>query len=101
VIAHPHPDHVLGLKQGAPCPVYAIEAAWEKTASLPIQPEYSRALHIRTPARIGDMQFEPFWVVHSVNAPAVGYRITAKATAVSGIVKPSSGSEGKNKRSAD
>lgn len=82
VITHPHPDHVFGLKQGALCPVYAIEAAWEKMASLPIRPEYRRALHIRRPARIGGMLFEPFSVVHSVNAPAVGYRITTKSTAV-------------------
>jgi phosphoribosyl 1,2-cyclic phosphodiesterase len=77
VVTHPHPDHVFGLKRGSPCPVYAIEAAWEKMAGLPIEPAHRRTLRLRRPARIGDLMFEPFSVVHSVQAPAVGYRITA------------------------
>jgi glyoxylase-like metal-dependent hydrolase (beta-lactamase superfamily II) len=29
VITHAHPDHAWGLKEGAPCPVYATPEAWE------------------------------------------------------------------------
>src|SRR5262245_33771273 len=28
-ITHGHPDHVDGLKHGAPCPVYATQASWK------------------------------------------------------------------------
>ena len=71
VVTHPHPDHVCGLKRGSPCPVYAIEAAWEKMAGFPIEPAHRHTLRIRRPARIASMIFEPFSVVHSVQAPAV------------------------------
>lgn len=29
IITHAHPDHAWGLKEGAPCPVYATGASWE------------------------------------------------------------------------
>ena len=28
VVTHAHPDHAWGLKEGAPCPVYATKEAW-------------------------------------------------------------------------
>ena len=31
VITHAHPDHAFGLKEGAPCPVYATQITWEET----------------------------------------------------------------------
>lgn len=77
VITHPHPDHAFGLKKGSPCPVYAIAEAWEKIEGFPIEKRQRRELRPRKRAHIAGIRFEPFSVVHSVRAPAVGYRITA------------------------
>ncbi|HXV85017.1 MAG TPA: MBL fold metallo-hydrolase [Candidatus Binatia bacterium] len=76
VITHPHPDHAFGLKLGSPCPVYATAEAWKKM-KFPIRKEFRRMLTLRRPQRIGGISFEAFPVVHSVRAPAVGYRISA------------------------
>ncbi len=75
VITHAHPDHAWGLKEGAPCPVYATEAAWEAMAHYPIAER--RVIAPRQPAEILGLTFEAFPVWHSTIAPAVGYRITA------------------------
>ena len=77
VITHPHPDHAFGLKLGSPCPVYATAEAWKKMKKFPIQKEFRRVLQPRRPERIEGITFEAFPVVHSVRAPAVGYRISA------------------------
>lgn len=75
LITHAHPDHVGGLKHGAPCPVYATEVAWEDMQNLDIQER--RVVEGREPFEIAGITFEPFPVQHSTNAPAVGYRIEA------------------------
>jgi phosphoribosyl 1,2-cyclic phosphodiesterase len=75
VVTHAHPDHAWGLKDGAPCPVYATEAAWEDMASYPIDDR--RTVTPREPFAIGGITFEAFGVDHSTRAPAVGYRVTA------------------------
>ena len=77
VITHPHPDHAFGLKLGSPCPVYATAEAWKKMKKFPIQKEFRRVVQPRRPERIEGITFEAFPVVHSVSAPAVGYRISA------------------------
>lgn len=82
VITHPHPDHAFGLKAGAPCPVYAIKKAWEKMRGFPIEQTNRRVLAIRRDEKIAGISFEPFPVVHSIRAPAVGYRIQAGATSI-------------------
>ena len=82
VITHPHPDHAFGLKEGTPCPVYAIEKAWERIRGFPIEQSNRRVLAIRRAEEIAGIRFEPFPVVHSTRAPAVGYRIQAGATAI-------------------
>ena len=74
-ITHAHPDHAEGLKNGAPCPVYATEDAWETMASYPI--EERRKVNLREPFQIGKIRFEAFPVIHSTRAPAVGYRVAA------------------------
>jgi hypothetical protein len=43
----------------------------------PIPPPHRRILEPRRPRRIAGVLFEAFPVVHSLRAPAVGYRITA------------------------
>jgi phosphoribosyl 1,2-cyclic phosphodiesterase len=75
VLTHAHPDHVDGLKGGAPCPVYAPAAVWRTIARWPIQRRHRLAS--RVPTHMGGMQIEAFPLDHSVVAPAFGYRITA------------------------
>jgi phosphoribosyl 1,2-cyclic phosphodiesterase len=82
VITHPHPDHAFGLKAGASCPVYAIEKAWEKMKTFSIEQTNRRLLETRRANTIAGITFEAFPVVHSIRAPAVGYRIQAGGNAI-------------------
>jgi phosphoribosyl 1,2-cyclic phosphodiesterase len=77
VITHSHPDHAFGLKDGAPCPVYATPEAWKAMKSFAIPEQFRNVLEPRRPKQIAGLIFEPFPVIHSVLAPAVGYRISA------------------------
>jgi phosphoribosyl 1,2-cyclic phosphodiesterase len=75
VITHAHPDHAWGLKNGAPCPIYATHEAWQGMADFGVREQ--RVVAPREPADIEGMTFEAFPVDHSTRAPAVGYRISA------------------------
>lgn len=75
VVTHAHPDHVDGLRDGAPCAVYATEAAWGRMDAFGLT--LRRTVEPRRAFRIGAIGFEAFTVEHSLNAPAVGYRISA------------------------
>lgn len=75
ILTHAHPDHAWGLKDGAPCPVYATDVTWDAIDDYPIEERHPVAP--RTPFALGDVTFEAFRVDHSTRAPAVGYRITA------------------------
>jgi ribonuclease BN (tRNA processing enzyme) len=77
VITHAHPDHAFGLDAGAPCPVFATAETWERIEGFPLRREQRRLLAPRCARRIEGMRFEAFPVLHSVRAPAVGYRIRA------------------------
>jgi ribonuclease BN (tRNA processing enzyme) len=78
VLTHAHPDHAFGLARGAACPVLATEATWRVIDRFPI------ARRIIVPARRGfvleGVRFEAWQVEHSLNAPAVGYRIGTGST---------------------
>jgi phosphoribosyl 1,2-cyclic phosphodiesterase len=80
VLTHGHPDHVNGLKQGAPCMVFATSETWEIIGGFPID----RRSTVRThrPFRIGEITVEAFGVEHSLRAPAVGYRIQAGSATI-------------------
>ncbi len=80
VVTHGHPDHAWGLRDGAPCPVLAPEAAWETLREYPIAD--GRTLPHREPTNIEGITFEAFPVRHSFRCPAVGYRITAGRASV-------------------
>ena len=80
VLTHAHPDHAWGLKQGAPCPVYATEKTWEELQSYPVKDR--RVIKERTPTKISGITFEAFPVEHSILSPAVGYRVTAGRASV-------------------
>ncbi len=75
ILTHAHPDHAFGLKKGAPCPVYASDASWQIIETFPIYDQYE--VKIQKPFHIGSIQLEAFFVVHSLRAPAIGYRISA------------------------
>ncbi|MFO8006268.1 MAG: MBL fold metallo-hydrolase [Candidatus Brocadiia bacterium] len=75
VITHGHPDHVDGLRDGAPCPVWATDQTWEIIGGWDI-PERHVVEH-REPFEVRGIRFEAFPVVHSTRAPAVGYRVSA------------------------
>jgi phosphoribosyl 1,2-cyclic phosphodiesterase len=78
VITHAHPDHAWGLKQGAPCPVYASKKSWQEMADYPIKNKY--IVKARKPFKIHGITFEAFPVLHSISCPAFGYKITAGKT---------------------
>lgn len=80
LVTHAHPDHTWGLKEGAPCPVYATEESWEGMDNFDIQER--KVMAPREPTDIEGITFEAFPVDHSTRAPAVGYRITAGRVAI-------------------
>jgi phosphoribosyl 1,2-cyclic phosphodiesterase len=75
VLTHAHPDHAWGLKQGAPCPVYAPEKTWHELRHYPIKD--CHVIKERSPTKICGITFEAFPVEHSILSPAVGYRVSA------------------------
>jgi len=83
VLTHAHPDHAFGLEAGVPCPVHATAETWERIAERVRPPEARRRrLAPRRARHIEGIRFEAFPVVHSVRAPAVGYRVTAGRVAI-------------------
>lgn len=80
VVTHAHPDHAWGLKEGAPCPVFATEEAWAGMNDYAVQDR--RTVAPRQPIDVEGMTFEAFAVDHSTQAPAVGYRIRAGAVTI-------------------
>jgi phosphoribosyl 1,2-cyclic phosphodiesterase len=79
VLTHAHPDHVGGLKFGAPCPVFATSETWDRV-SYPISQK--NTVVPRQKFSIANCKFEAFIVEHSLIAPAVGYRITKGALSI-------------------
>jgi phosphoribosyl 1,2-cyclic phosphodiesterase len=75
ILTHAHPDHVGALRRGSPCPVYATPATWATIRHWPIRDQ--RVLMPWRPCRVAGISVEAVPVLHSVRAPAVGYRITS------------------------
>jgi phosphoribosyl 1,2-cyclic phosphodiesterase len=82
LVTHAHPDHAAGLRAGAPCPVWATRATWRAMAGFAIAPGARRIIVVRRPGTIAGIAVEAFPVVHSLRAPAVGYRLRAGRTAL-------------------
>lgn len=80
VITHAHPDHAWGLKQGSPCTVYATQESLDLMKDYPIKKKH--LMIPRKKIKICGTIFETFPVIHSIRAPAVGYRITAGKTTI-------------------
>jgi ribonuclease BN (tRNA processing enzyme) len=74
LITHGHNDHVEGLKNGAPCPVYATQESWLIMKNYAIKDRYLIVPH--NVFSIAGFSVEPFMVRHAISAPAVGYRIS-------------------------
>lgn len=73
LVTHAHPDHAAGLSKGAPCPVHATEQTLELLRSFPIRDR--RTIRPNKRVAIGGVQFTAYPVLHSIRAPAVGYRV--------------------------
>lgn len=74
VLTHAHPDHAFGLRDGAPCPVWATRETWGLIKDYPITER-----HVITPRQrlaIAGVDFEAFPVEHSIRCPAVCYRVS-------------------------
>ena len=62
-----------GLKNGAPCPVFATRETWERLKRYVISDR--RLILPYRPFHIGSTVFEAVPVEHSLRAPAVGLRV--------------------------
>jgi ribonuclease BN (tRNA processing enzyme) len=76
VLTHAHLDHAGGLALGAPCPVYATKETLRLLRCFPIHDW--RNMPLKKSMAIGGLKFTAYPVQHSVRAPAVGYRVSAK-----------------------
>lgn len=79
VLTHAHLDHVGGLAQGAPCPVYATGATLRVVRRFPVRERHR--IPLKRPVVIGGLKFKAYPVKHSILAPAVGYRVSSKTGA--------------------
>jgi phosphoribosyl 1,2-cyclic phosphodiesterase len=77
LITHAHLDHASGLAEGAPCPVYATRDTWGAISAYPIR--IRQRIGLRRPFTLGGLRIEAFPVVHSMRAPAVGFRISTRS----------------------
>jgi len=75
VLTHAHPDHAWGLRNGAPCPVYAPQETWRTLPNYQIDDRH--VIKNRAAIKICGITFEAFLVEHSILAPTVGYRVIA------------------------
>jgi phosphoribosyl 1,2-cyclic phosphodiesterase len=73
ILTHAHPDHAFGLRNGAPCPVYATTETWWHLAGFTI--EQPRLILPKRAAWFGELKIDPHPVRHSFRAPAVALHI--------------------------
>jgi phosphoribosyl 1,2-cyclic phosphodiesterase len=80
LLTHAHADHAEGLRSGAPCPVYATAATWDAIGTWDIRQRV--VLPSRRPVLVAGLVVEAVPVMHSLIAPAVGYRISEPESTV-------------------
>jgi phosphoribosyl 1,2-cyclic phosphodiesterase len=80
VLTHAHPDHAAGLREGAPCPVYATAETWSAIERYPLTER--AVVEPRRPLTVLGIEFEAFPVEHSLRAPAIGNRVSAGHPAI-------------------
>jgi phosphoribosyl 1,2-cyclic phosphodiesterase len=76
LVTHGHPDHAGALKRGAACPVYAAAETWRIMARWPVATRGE--LPLAQPVMIAGFVIEAWPVQHSLNAPAVGFKVFAR-----------------------
>lgn len=81
ILTHAHPDHAYGLSDKITCPIYATKKTWQLLNRLEVQKKFRKTIKERKKKKIFGLTFEAFPVIHSLLAPAVGYRITSGKTA--------------------
>ncbi len=75
VITHCHPDHVWGLREGSPCPVYATEETFKRISDFPLRKKFK--LIATRAERVGPFLITPYLVEHSTRCPTVALKIRA------------------------
>lgn len=79
-ITHAHPDHAFALEEGTDVPVYVSAESYELLKHYPVK--RFRVFAAGDELRLGPFRVRPYDVVHSIRAPAVGFRVRAGSTSV-------------------
>lgn len=74
-ITHAHPDHSFGLAEGTDAPVYVSSESRKLLERYPVK--RFRVFEAGSELRLGPFRVRPYDVVHSIRAPAVGFRVRA------------------------
>lgn len=74
-ITHAHPDHSFALEEGTDVPVYVSQESRDLLAHYPVR--RFRVFDAGDELRLGSFRVRPYDVVHSIRAPAVGFRVRA------------------------
>lgn len=77
-ITHAHPDHSFALAEGTRVPVYVSAESYELLKHYPVKS--FRIFDAGDVIRLGPFRVRPYDVVHSIRAPAVGFKIHASQT---------------------
>lgn len=77
-ITHAHPDHSFALEEGTDAPVYVSHESYELLKHYPVK--RFRVFESGETLRLGPFRVRPYTVVHSIRAPAVGFRIGVART---------------------
>jgi len=79
-ITHAHPDHSFGLQEGTGVPVFVTRESRGLLNRFPVAD-----FQIITPGEqfaAGPFRVLPYPVIHSIRAPAIGFRVTAGKAAI-------------------
>lgn len=77
-ITHAHPDHAFALAEGTNVPVYVSAESFELLKHYPVR--RFRVFGAGELIRVGPFRVQPYDVIHSIRAPAVGFRVHASGT---------------------
>jgi L-ascorbate metabolism protein UlaG (beta-lactamase superfamily) len=74
-ITHAHPDHAFALAEGTDAPVYVSKESRDLLAHYGVR--RFRVFDDGQLLRLGPFRVRPYDVIHSIRAPAVGFRVSA------------------------
>lgn len=77
-ITHAHPDHAFALEEGTDVPVYVSAQSRDLLDKYPVG--RFRVFEPDVELRLGPFRVLPYAVIHSIRAPAVGFRVCAAGT---------------------